>query len=252
MATRMPRMTMTTRSSMSVKPLSSRARRALMVLTIRSLLPQGGRERGRGLYRRGSTPAHSLQWGIRTAMESPHGGGCPKTRRARSPAPSGGTGVAVSLRQAVADGLRAGGRAGGVHLGDGRDGRGRGALGDLGRVAADVVGAVTGRLVVVEAVGSARAKDLDADLRGDAGGLLREVRGREAGVAAVAAGRVLVPALGCRDRGADVRHRGGVLGVAAGAQIGRDGNRNQDAEDDDDDQELDERETALLTSQARL
>src|SRR5207253_2453546 len=39
---------------------------------------------------------------------------------------------------------------------------------------------------------------------------------------------------------------------AAEAEVGRHRDRNEDAEDDDDHQQLDEGETALLTSQARL
>src|SRR5215210_7968221 len=58
--------------------------------------------------------------------------------------------------------------------------------------------------------------------------------------------------LDCGDRGANVRLRGGVVRAVAEAQVGRHRDRQQDAEDDDDDEELDEGETAFLTSQARL
>src|ERR1041384_218822 len=81
-------------------------------------------------------------------------------------------------REGAVSGALWGGAAGGggaVDLGDGRDCGGRGALGDLGAVAADVVGAVADGLVVGEAVGSAGAEDLDQDLGGDAGGLGREL-----------------------------------------------------------------------------
>ena len=52
-----------------------------------------------------------------------------------------------------------------------------------------------------------------------------------------------------RDRGADVRLRGRVVGAVLEAQVRRDGDREQDPDDDDDDQELDEGE-ALRPSQS--
>src|SRR5438270_4498196 len=115
-----------------------------------------------------------------------------KRERAPFPAPSVVFRVGGWLRERVA-GVGAAGGGGAVHLGDGRDCRGRGALGDLGAVAADVVGAVTDSLVVGEAVGRAGAEDLDRDLRRDAGGFLGQVGVGEAGVGAVAAGGVLIP-----------------------------------------------------------
>ena len=101
---------------------------------------------------------------------------------------------AAVLRESVA-GVGAAGGGGAVDLGDGRDCGGRGALGDLGAVAADVVGAVADGLVVGEAVGSAGAEDLDQDLGGDAGGLGCELGVGEVVVGAVAAVDVLVVGL---------------------------------------------------------
>src|SRR5438067_11068106 len=92
-----------------------------------------------------------------------------KRERAPFPAPSLVSRVGRWLRERVA-GAGAAGGGGAVDRGDGRDGGGRGALGDLGGVAADVVGAVTDGLVIGEAVGSTGAEDLDRDLRRDAGG----------------------------------------------------------------------------------
>src|SRR5436190_22881040 len=97
--------------------------------------------------------------------------------------PSDPFGTAV-LRECVA-GAGAAGGGGAVDLGDGRDCGGRGALGDLGALAADGVGAVTDGLVIGEAVGSTGAEDVDRDVRGDAGGFFCQVGVGEAGVAAV-------------------------------------------------------------------
>src|SRR6184192_2986230 len=97
-----------------------------------------------------------------------------KRERAPFPAPSVVSRVGGWLRERVA-GAGAAGGGGAVDLGDGRDCGGRGALGDLGGVAADVVGAVTDGLVVGEAVGSTGAEDLDRDVGVDAGGFFCQV-----------------------------------------------------------------------------
>src|SRR5438270_11656333 len=143
-----------------------------------------------------------------------------KRERAPFPAPSVVFRVGGWLRERVA-GVGAAGGGGAVDLGDGRDCGGRGALGDLGAVAADVVGAVADGLVVGEAVGSTGAEDLDQDLGGDARGLDRELGVGEAGVGAVAAVGVLVEGLCGRDGRADVGLGGCVLCFAAEVEVVR-------------------------------
>src|SRR5262249_14189564 len=86
------------------------------------------------------------------------------------------------------------------------------------------------------------------DGRTDARGL----RAQEgAGQAAVAVAVVLEVRLRRGDRGADVGLGGGLLRGSREAQVRRDGDRNQDAEDDHDDEELDQGE-ALLARQTGL
>src|SRR5581483_2085641 len=229
---RMPRIALTTSSSMSVMPLSSRASRLPSARSINWVID--------GLVDVGDPRSRDVDYrGERETREGAVSGALCVSR------------VGRGLRECVA-GAGAAGCGGAVDLGDGRDCGGRGALGDLGGVAADVVGAVTDGLVVGEAVGSTGAEDLDRDVGGDAGGFLGQVGVAEAGVAAVAAGGVLVPGLCGRDGRADVGLGRSVLGVAAEAEVGRHRDGNEDAEDDDDDQEIDEGETAHLTGQARL
>src|SRR5207248_6027110 len=140
----------------------------------------GGRVR-RGAARRKAR----VRPGAGAAIAGPAAAGRHRVRkRAPSPAPSLVSRVGRWLRERVAGGGAAGG-GGAVDLGDGRDCGGRGALGDLGGVAADVVGAVTDGLVVGEAVGSTGAEDLDRHVGRDAGGFFCQVGVGEAGVAAV-------------------------------------------------------------------
>jgi hypothetical protein len=55
--------------------------------------------------------------------------------------------------------------------------------------------------------------------------------------------------LGVRNRRADVRHGGRLLSLLLEAQVGRNGDRQQDADDDQDDEKLDQGE-ALVTSES--
>src|SRR5581483_9922016 len=117
--------------------------------------------------------------------------------------------------------------------------------------AADVgVGGAAVVLAVLEAVAGVAVQGDCLDVRADARRLGQELRVADAGVAAVAAGGVLVVALGGGDGGADVGLLGGGDGLAAEAEVGGHRDRDEDAQDDDDDQELDQGE-ALLARQAR-
>src|SRR5581483_10322795 len=235
---RMPRIALTTSSSMSVMPLSSRASRlpsARSISWVIDGLVDVGDPRTRDVdYDSAADSAGRVRRRAEVVRRMPRAStSCrryarPRGKRERAPfpAPSLVFGWVGWLREGVA-GAGAAGGGGAVDLGDGRDCGRRGALGDLGGVAADVVGAVTDGLVVGEAVGSTGAEDLDRDLGGDAGGFLGQVGVGEPGVAAVAAGGVLVPGLCGRDGGADVRLCRSVLGVAAEAEVGRHRDRNE-------------------------
>ena len=134
----------------------------------------------------------------------------------------------------------------------------------VGELDIDAVNLLAGQLVIGVEPLEALAGDLpvldvfELDLlrRLELGGRLRDFAegGRAAGrpVREHAVGDgVLVVGLGRRDRGAHVRLRGRDLRLAGEAQVRRHGDRDQDAEDDHDDQELDERE-ALLAGQTGL
>src|SRR4051794_22106123 len=191
-AIRIPRMMMTTRSSMSVKP-SFPSRRFRRSFNIRVLL---SRE----------------QWG----RDEP----CRSTGRARlAPRPSGGELGSACLRAGAEEDVRT-------------------------------------RAVLEEGVRTHRRRDAVRGRRRrggaeddvlDAGVVARlQLRKRRADVAVVVGG----VRLDAGDGGAHVCLRGRLVSAILEAEVGRDGDRHQDPEDDDDDQELDERE-ALIALQAR-
>src|SRR5579862_2757212 len=237
-------MTMTTRSSIRVKPCSPASRCLTFSITIsplgsertlRSLSgwPSVGRSPGLGESRRRRlTRRERLP---------------PGRRGARSPAPP------VELVWIFGLGGRAcSGVVGGA--GAGLDRRDLAAVlevaGDDG--AADVgVGGAAVVLAVLDAVAGVAVEGDRQRVRADAGCFLDEVGVGEAGVAAVAAGRVLVEDLCCGDGGADVGLFGGGDGLAAEAEVGGHRDRDEDAQDDDDDQTLDQSE-ALLACQPLL
>src|SRR3954447_25930367 len=214
----MPRMMMTTRSSISVKPCSSRARRCLSEAII-----LGYSLSGNGM-RCGIAVASALS-GAAPRRLMPRTGDEPANDEGRGlPRPSSSRSRRLGLAAA------AGGEAGVLDVAGG----------------ADLVVGRGARRGVLDAVGRrVGADDLDVLDPLVVGGL--EDRERDA---LVAGGVVGVERLHAGDGGADVRLGGGDVRSRPEAEVGRDGDREQDAEDDDDDEELDQREALLVAGQA--
>src|SRR5580765_4043206 len=212
-ASRMPRMMMTTRSSMRVKPLSSPASRCRIVLVMRKA-PSIGDERSGPSSSTTSPTVGNPRWGDRCPFENTKGA------------------VSRALRtSAVAPVLGAG-------VGD-----------DVGAWAVLVPGLAADG--AVHAVGD-RGRRLDVQLRGDDRRVVRlQERDRHACVACrvAGAGVVGIEGLDCRERGANVGLGGRVVRTIPEAQVRGDRDREQDAQNDDDNEKFDEGETAFLTGQ---
>src|SRR5262245_2031039 len=104
--------------------------------------------------------------------------------------------------------------------------------------------ATHGLLETVRLLRSSRAVELHgADVEALVDQL--QLRYGHTAVAAVAAGRIGVVRLSRRNRRADVSRRSARVGAILEAEIGRNRDRQQDADDHDDDEELDQREPFL-------
>src|SRR4051812_18442929 len=209
MASRMPRMMMTTRSSMRVKPLSSPASRCRILLVIQVLLP----------------------WGRSNEVDSDASARSPTLSDPRTGGKKGAPlGAPFHLQSSSC-------------LADSVDDRGTRPVLAPGRAADRALDAVRDRRRCV------RERELRGDeLRvvvvtevrdGHAG-----VAGRVAGADVVS-----VVGLDRRDCGADVGLGSRVVRAIAEAQVRGDRDGEQDAENDDDNEELDEGETAFLTGE---
>src|SRR4051794_32731361 len=223
-AIRMPRMMMTTRSSMSVKPsLLSRRVRSLFNICVAAPFQRSVNYRWRDRYRRASVP-----------RTPPNEGSASLAARDASPRTSRGADLSAPLVRAVSpDPLRLGSDSTTCPLRAGPgDDVGAGAVLEE-RVAAD------GRLDAVR--GRRRCRCAEGDVL-DAGVVARlQLAERDADVAVV----VGCVRLDTRNSRAHVRLRGRLVGAILEAEVGRDGDRHQDPEDDDDDEEFDEGEALV-------